>query len=137
VVQSINAGIDMVMVPFDYERFLTSLHRAVDSGEVTLARIDDAVRRILTAKVALGLFAHRELPAVNVVGSEEHRALAREAAGKSAVLLKNDGNVLPLDPNLPRLLVAGEAANDLGGTERSRRAPRCSADCGPNSERTT
>jgi beta-glucosidase len=114
VVQSINAGIDMVMVPFDYERFLTSLHRAVDSGEVTLARIDDAVRRILTAKVALGLFAHRELPAVNVVGSEEHRALAREAAGKSAVLLKNDGNVLPLDPNLPRLLVAGEAANDLG-----------------------
>ena len=114
VVHAINAGIDMVMVPFDYERFLTSIHRAVDNGEVSLARIDDAVRRILTAKVALGLFARSELPALDVVGSEGHRDLAREAAGKSAVLLKNDGNVLPLDPNLSRLLVAGEAADDLG-----------------------
>ena len=114
VVQSINAGIDMVMVPFDYERFLVSLRRAVDSGEVTLARIDDAVRRVLTAKVALGLFTQTELPALEVVGCGVHRALAREAAGRSAVLLKNDGDVLPLGLNLPRLLVAGGAADDLG-----------------------
>ena len=114
VVQSINAGIDMVMVPFDYERFLASLRRAVDSGEVTLTRIDDAVRRILTAKVALGLFAHSPLPELDVVGCGAHRALAREAAGKSAVLLKNDGHALPLGLNLPQLLVGGEAADDLG-----------------------
>ncbi|WP_019010750.1 glycoside hydrolase family 3 protein [Deinococcus aquatilis] len=116
VVDAINAGLDMVMVPFDYERFIASLGRAVQSGQVSESRIDDAVRRILTAKVALGLFEHpRTDPALlNLVGCAEHRTLAREAVQKSLVLLKNVGDVLPLDPAGPELLVAGEAADDLG-----------------------
>ncbi|WP_189006559.1 glycoside hydrolase family 3 protein, partial [Deinococcus roseus] len=112
VVQSINAGIDMVMVPFKYERFMETLTRAVEQGDVSIERIDDAVSRILHAKHALGLFEEQELPELSVVGCREHRELAREAVRKSQVLLKND-NVFPLSKN-QRILVAGGAANDLG-----------------------
>ncbi|UBV44214.1 glycoside hydrolase family 3 C-terminal domain-containing protein (plasmid) [Deinococcus taeanensis] len=115
VVDAINAGIDMVMVPFDYERFIGSLTRAVDSSAVPLARIDDAVRRILTAKVALGLFEqpHTDERLLALVGCGAHRDLAREAVQKSLVLLKNAG-ALPLDPHGPEVLVAGADADDLG-----------------------
>lgn len=115
VVQAINAGIDMVMVPFNYERFIGSLGRAVEGGQVSMERVDDAVRRILTAKVALGLFErpHTDPALLEMVGCDAHRSLAREAARKSLVLLKNDG-VLPVDPGGPGLLVAGPAADDLG-----------------------
>ncbi|PYE50565.1 glycoside hydrolase family 3 protein [Deinococcus yavapaiensis] len=116
VAQSINAGVDMVMVPFDYERFITSLKRAVQAGQVEEARVDDAVRRILTAKVALGLFErpHTDEGLLNVVGCAAHRELAREAVRKSLVLLKNEGDVLPLDPAGEDILVAGADADDLG-----------------------
>ncbi|EYB68608.1 beta-glucosidase-like glycosyl hydrolase [Deinococcus phoenicis] len=115
VVEAINAGIDMVMVPFDYERFIASLRRAVQAGEVSEARIDDAVRRILTAKAALGLFRqpHTDPALLDQVGCAAHRATAREAVAKSLVLLRNAGNVLPLDPHA-ELLVAGADADDLG-----------------------
>ncbi|WP_293910544.1 glycoside hydrolase family 3 N-terminal domain-containing protein [Deinococcus sp.] len=116
VVQSINAGMDMVMVPFDYQRFIASLTRAAQSGRVAQTRIDDAVRRILSVKRALGLFGnpHTDPALLAQVGSDQHRALAREAVSKSLVLLKNDGDVLPLSPTGPALLVAGIDADDLG-----------------------
>jgi beta-glucosidase len=116
VVTSINAGVDMAMVPYDGHRFTTNLTQAVEKGDVSLARIDDAVRRILTIKFELGLF---ERPFVDesllpLVGSEAHRAVAREAVRKSLVLLKNEGGTLPLSADTPSILVAGPAADDIG-----------------------
>ena len=113
VVRAVNAGIDMVMVPFRYKRFMDTLLRAVGQGDVPLARIDDAVSRILYVKARLGLFeAPSAAPDPAKVGSAEHRAVAREAARKSLVLLKN-GGVLPFAKDRP-LLVAGRAADDIG-----------------------
>jgi beta-glucosidase len=115
VVTAINAGIDMVMVPYDFKLFTEVMTAAVEKGEISQARIDDAVTRILRAKFWLGLFenpfGHNEyLPEV---GSAEHRAVAREAVRKSLVLLKNDNNALPL-PKAGRIVVAGGAADDIG-----------------------
>ncbi|WP_066460763.1 glycoside hydrolase family 3 protein [Sanguibacter suarezii] len=114
VVQAINAGIDMVMVPTEYDAFITHLTTAVEDGEVEMSRIDDANRRILTKKFELGLFeaplADRTL--AETVGSDEHRALAREAVAKSQVVLTNDG-VLPIS-TASRVLVTGSGADDLG-----------------------
>jgi beta-glucosidase len=118
VERSINAGVDMVMVPFDHQRFMDALEAAVERGAVPEARIDDAVRRILATKVRLGLFdaagdPDRE-PALSAVGHADHRRIAHEAARRSAVLLQNRGAALPLPPTLPTLLVAGAAADDVG-----------------------
>ena len=115
VVQAINAGIDMVMVPFDYERFIAVLTLAVQSGQVAHERIDDAVSRILGVKRSLGLFGqtHTDPALLQHVGSAGHRLLAREAVSRSLVMLKND-QALPLDPLGPPLLVVGQAADDLG-----------------------
>jgi len=116
VVASINAGIDMNMVPYDAERFINSLTAAVESGAVSQERIDDAVRRILTVKFELGLF-ERGLPdesLLDQVGSDEHRALARDAVRQSLVLLQNEDGALPLDKEAPVIFVAGEAADDIG-----------------------
>lgn len=116
VVTAINAGIDMNMVPYDARRFITTLTQAVEAGDVPEARIDDAVRRILRVKFHMGLFehpmAHAEL--LSEVGSAAHHALAREAAAKSAVLLKNEGNVLPLSKDVGHLFVGGLAADNMG-----------------------
>jgi len=118
VERSINAGIDMVMVPFDHQRFMGALEAAVERGAVAEARIDDAVRRILTTKARLGLFdaagdPERE-PPLAAVGHADHRRIAHEAARRSPVLLQNRGDALPLPPTLPALLVAGGAADDVG-----------------------
>lgn len=116
VVTAINAGIDMNMVPYNYQRFITTLTRAVDSGDVPIERVDDAVRRILRVKFELGLFErpYADASLLDNVGAEEHRALAREAVRQSLVLLKNENEVLPMDKETPLIFVAGEAANDLG-----------------------
>jgi beta-glucosidase len=116
VVASINAGVDMVMVPYDYLRFMDVVKEAVNNGDIPMERIDDAVTRILTVKFAMGLFEH---PLANpdlltVVGSEEHRTIARQAVVESQVLLKNEGDLLPLDPATSTIFVAGTAANDPG-----------------------
>ena len=115
VVRAINAGLDMVMVPFDYKRFITTLTDAVDRGQVALSRIDDAVRRILRAKVWLGLFEqpYGDDSLLPEVGCDAHRAVAREAVARSLVRLKNAGDLLPLDKQTP-LLIAGRGANDIG-----------------------
>ncbi|KAF7120121.1 hypothetical protein RHSIM_Rhsim13G0072400 [Rhododendron simsii] len=116
----VNAGVDMIMVPFKYEVFLADLMSLVESGEIPMARVDDAVERILRAKFVAGLFeypmADRSL--LDTVGCKLHRELAREAVRKSLVLLKNGKDpkkpLLPLDRNPRKILVAGTHADDLG-----------------------
>ncbi len=116
VVESINAGLDMIMVPFDYKRFIHTLTEAVTKGDIPQDRVDDAVRRILRVKCALGLFEKPLADKVwlNWVGCDEHRSLASEAVRKSLVLLKNDGNCLPLRKDAETIFVGGEAADDIG-----------------------
>ncbi len=109
VVTAINAGIDMNMVPYYYQMFIDTMKQAVMNGDITQERIDDAVRRILRAKFMLGLFEnpYGDPSLAVTVGSDEHRALARQAVRKSLVLLKNDNNSLPIDKNVSTILVAG------------------------------
>jgi beta-glucosidase len=111
----VNAGIDMFMEPFSYQQFETTLLAEVAAGRVSEARIDDAVRRILTRKFELGLFERpfTDRRHLDEVGSAPHRALARRAAAKSQVLLKNRGRVLPLSGH-ERIYVAGSNADDIG-----------------------
>ncbi|MBV1851561.1 glycoside hydrolase family 3 protein [Catellatospora tritici] len=116
VTASINAGIDMVMVPTAWKNFLTLLKAEVQNGHITPARVDDANRRILTKKFELGLF---ERPLTDrsytpTVGSAAHRALARQAVSRSMVLLKNSGNVLPLARDGGKIFVAGKSADNIG-----------------------
>ncbi|ADD45192.1 glycoside hydrolase family 3 protein [Stackebrandtia nassauensis] len=112
---SINAGVDMVMVPYDYKTFISTLISEVNAGRIPMERIDDAVTRILTAKEKLGLFdkPYADRTHIGTIGSAEHRAVAREAAAASQVLLKNDGDALPL-ASQGKLYVAGSNADDLG-----------------------
>jgi beta-glucosidase len=111
---SINAGIDMVMVPHDYRTFQSLLRTEVTAGRVTTTRIDDAVRRILTKKFQLGLFERplTDRTLTSTVGSAAHRAVARQAVRESLVVLKNDA-ILPLSKSA-RIFVAGKNANDIG-----------------------
>lgn len=116
VVSAINAGIDMVMVPDNYKRFISTLIQAVKRGRVSMERIDSAVRRILRVKFEMGLFEHpyanRKL--LKEIGSKEHREVAREAVRQSLVLLKNDKKILPLSKNRKNIWVVGEKADDIG-----------------------
>ncbi|MET8851372.1 glycoside hydrolase family 3 N-terminal domain-containing protein [Amycolatopsis sp. NPDC004625] len=115
VSQAVNAGIDMVMVPNDYLKFISTLKAEVGNGHVPMSRIDDANRRILTKKFELGLFDHplTDRSLQQDFGSAAHHAVARQAARESQVLLKNDG-VLPLAKQDNKIFVAGKNANDLG-----------------------
>jgi beta-glucosidase len=116
--QAINAGVDMIMVPKAWLPLLRNTIKQVQSGEIPESRIDDAVRRILRVKLRMGLMT-RGLPSERAsglsgaIGSDSHRALARDAVRRSMVLLKNEARVLPLDPG-GRYLVAGVAADDIG-----------------------
>lgn len=112
-VTAINAGVDMVMLPFDYKRFVKNVSRAVQNGDISEERIDDAVRRILKAKFATGLFDKniKETPKINL---EEQKELARRAVAESAVLLKNDKNALPITAKDKKIFIAGNAANNIG-----------------------
>ncbi|POX52394.1 glycosyl hydrolase [Streptomyces sp. Ru71] len=112
---SVNAGVDMMMVPYGYKDFTAALVAEVSAGRISERRIDDAVSRILTEKFRLGLFEHpwADTGGAGAIGSAAHRAVAREAAAKSQVLLKNDGGLLPLKPS-QKVYVAGSNADDLG-----------------------
>jgi beta-glucosidase len=112
---AINAGVDMAMVPLSYQWFVSSLRHLVKDGRVPMARIDDAVRRILKQKAHLKLWEHPfpDPAFAGQLGSPEHRALAREAVRQSAVLLKNQDAVLPLPKN-GHILVVGSKADDMG-----------------------
>jgi beta-glucosidase len=112
---AVNAGMDMFMEPNTAPQFEQALLAEVRAGRVALARIDDAVRRILRSKFELGLFEHpyTDRTTISTIGSPAHRAVARRAVAESQVLLKNTGNALPLDSS-QRIYVAGTNANDLG-----------------------
>jgi beta-glucosidase len=121
VVDSINAGIDMAMVPTqgansDYIIFINMMKQAVDKKAIPEERIDDAVRRILRAKFALGLYEHPfpDPSFIQSVRSDAHIAIARQAVQESLVLLKNENAALPIAKDTPRIYVAGQGADDIG-----------------------
>jgi beta-glucosidase len=115
ITTSINAGLDMIMVPYEYQSFESLLTEQVKAGAVKNTRIDDAVRRILRKKFELGLFEKPYADRTNIpaIGSDAHRAVARDAAAKSQTLLKNTGSLLPLKADA-KVYVAGSNADDLG-----------------------
>ncbi|CAK8533005.1 unnamed protein product [Lathyrus sativus] len=116
----VNAGIDMIMVPYNYTEFIDGLTLLVKNNAIPISRIDDAVKRILRVKFVMGLFENplADYSLTNQLGSQEHRELAREAVRKSLVLLKNGENadkpLLPLPKKASKILVAGSHADNLG-----------------------
>lgn len=116
---AINAGLDMFMAADGWKQLYENTLAQAKDGTIPMARLDDAVRRILRVKLLSGLFekpAPKDrpgLPALSTLGSPEHRAVGREAVRKSLVLLKNDASVLPLSPKA-RVLVAGDGADNIG-----------------------
>ena len=112
---AVNAGVDMMMVPYSYKDFSSTLIAEVKAGHVSEKRIDDAVSRILTQKFKLGLFEkpYADTSNASQIGSTSHRAVARQAAAESQVLLKNANSVLPLKKS-QKVYVAGSNADDLG-----------------------
>ncbi|WP_171624275.1 glycoside hydrolase family 3 protein [Pseudoalteromonas caenipelagi] len=118
--QSINAGLDIFMVPTNaWKPLLENTIAQVKNGEISQTRIDDAVSRILRVKFRAGLFdkpspANRALSGkTELIGHPEHRAVARQAVRESLVLLKNNDGILPLKPST-RILVAGDGADNIG-----------------------
>ncbi len=119
---SINAGLDMVMVPYgpgdknNYRDFIADLKDLVNTGKISQDRIDDAVRRILRIKFQMGLFDNPETsPALTAaIGSPAHREVARECVRESLVLLKNSNHILPLKKDLKHITVVGRGADDIG-----------------------
>jgi beta-glucosidase len=113
------AGVDMYMAPDSWRQIYANLLAEVHSGRIAQPVVDAAVRRILRVKAMAGLFekpAPKDRPGAGqfaTLGSAAHRAIAREAVRKSLVLLKNNGQLLPLDAHA-RILVAGAAADDIG-----------------------
>ena len=110
---AINAGIDMSMVPYEVS-FCDYLKELVQEGEVPMSRIDDAVARVLRLKYRLGLFENPywDIKKYNKFGSEEFARVALQAAEESEVLLKNEGNILPLAKGT-KILLAGPNANSM------------------------
>lgn len=117
--QALLAGLDMYMAPDSWRPLHDSLLEQVKSGKVPMERLDDAVSRILRVKLRMGLFeagrpSSRALSGkFDLLGAPAHRAIAREAVAKSLVLLKQQGNVLPIRPGA-KVLVAGDGADDVG-----------------------
>lgn len=113
---AVNAGIDMFMVSSKWKQVITSIKNQVATGGIKQSRVDDAVTRILRVKFQLGLFenpyTNRSL--MSTFGSQEHRAVAREAVRKSLVLLKNDNAILPLSKTGKKIFIAGKNADDIG-----------------------
>jgi beta-glucosidase len=112
--QALDAGIDMFMLVQSWKGSLAEMIRLTETGEVPMARIDDAVTRILKMKLRLGLFGKpfSSAACAGAMGSREHRDLARRAVRESLVLLKNDGDILPLDKS-GKVIVVGSHANNV------------------------
>ncbi|MCA8901258.1 MAG: glycoside hydrolase family 3 C-terminal domain-containing protein [Hyphomonas sp.] len=117
--QALNAGLDMYMAPDSWKGIYESTLAHVKAGDIPMERLDDAVRRILRVKLAYGLFekgAPSTRPGAgdeSLLGSPEHREVARRAVRESLVLLKNNGGVLPLKAN-QKVLVVGDGADNIG-----------------------
>ncbi|MEO7072213.1 MAG: glycoside hydrolase family 3 N-terminal domain-containing protein, partial [Rhodanobacter sp.] len=112
--KAINAGIDMVMVPDDWRAFIVNTMRQVQDGQIPMARIDDAVSRIVRAKLRLRDFDRRPSERAGAGDARllQSRDLARRAVRESLVLLKNNHDVLPLKPGM-KLLVVGKSADSI------------------------
>ena len=120
--QSINAGLDMIMIPNgpgqnnNYAEFISMLKQLVAENRISMNRVDDAVRRILAVKFEMNvyenLYADKTMTAQ--IGSKGHREVARDAVRQSLVLLKNDNSILPLSKNIKRIHVAGKGADNIG-----------------------
>ncbi len=110
---AINAGVDMVMEPYNID-FCPTLLQLIKDKEIPMSRIDDAVRRVLRMKFRLGLFEHPYWKVTDYpdFGSKAHEAAARAAADESITLLKNENNILPLKKGA-RILVAGPNGNSM------------------------
>lgn len=114
-IKTINAGLDMAMLPYDYKKFIKDVSVAVRHGEISQARIDDAVTRILTQKFKAGLFEIDFKNAdLSIIGSQSHRELARKAVASSSVLLKNSDQLLPLPKQGNHILITGSGADNVG-----------------------
>lgn len=113
VAMAINAGIDMSMVPTDFS-FPVLLKEAVEKGEVSMERVNDAVRRVLELKFKVGLFdnPYPEKGLEKNFNQPEYQALALETAREAMTLLKNKNNALPLSKN-SKVLLAGPGANSI------------------------
>lgn len=114
VMLSVNAGVDMSMIPYDYKEFCTDIIQLVREGKISQARIDDAVRRILRVKMELGLF---DTPVTNVkdypkLNCAEFQKASYNTAAESITLLKNTNNILPLKAGA-KVLVTGPNANSM------------------------
>ncbi len=111
---AINAGVDMIMVPFDWKAFMANTEADVKNGAITEARIDDAVTRILRVKMRAHLFGQRPSANINAgkASAMQAKDLGRRAVAESLVLLKNDHSALPLKAG-GRLLVIGKSADNL------------------------
>jgi beta-glucosidase len=117
--QSINAGMDMVMVPEKYLEFFNGLRDLVNEGAVPMSRIDDAVLRIMRVKFAIGLMDPKRSPLPDrslhrTFGSAEHRMVARQCVRESLVVLKNDNGAIPVKKAAARIHVAGKSADNIG-----------------------
>ncbi|MFJ2960443.1 glycoside hydrolase family 3 N-terminal domain-containing protein [Streptomyces sp. NPDC087270] len=115
IAKAVNAGLDMAMEPYDAQGWSDGLRTAVQRHLVSVARIDQSVKRILTLKFRLGLFEHPYVDASKadsrVIGADT--GLARQAADESQVLLRNDGGVLPISSKAKKIVVAGSYADDI------------------------
>ncbi|CAA3000652.1 lysosomal beta glucosidase-like [Olea europaea subsp. europaea] len=120
ILEGVDAGIDMLMIPYNYTEFIDGLTFLVKNNFIPMSRIDDAVKRILRVKFMMGLFENplADYSMTKYLGSQEHRELAREAVRRTLVLLKNGGSsdkaLIPLSKKSPKILVAGTHADNIG-----------------------
>lgn len=117
--QSLNAGVDMYMAPDSWKGLWESTYAHVQSGEIPMERLDDAIRRILRVKINAGLLDGAVKPSarplagdVSILGAAHNRAVARQAVRESLVLLKNNDGLLPLDGSKTYLIV-GDGADSI------------------------
>lgn len=113
---SINAGVDMIMLPYNYKEFFQTVKTLVAEYSIPQSRIDDAVKRILRIKFRAGLFEHpySDRTYTDKIGFYEHREVARECVRQSLVLLQKKDNILPLKKSGMKIHVAGKNADNMG-----------------------
>lgn len=117
VINCVNAGVDMLMQPYNYTQVANIIIKAVKDEKISEERINDAVTRIIRVKMEMGLFedpfCEKNPASVDALGSEQYRELAQQLVAKSLVLLKNENNALPLKGGM-KVFAAGQALDDIG-----------------------
>ena len=112
--QSFNAGVDIFMAPDEWKPLYENTLDQARNGQISIERLDEAVKNILSVKYLLGMFDGRKphLYPYNYIGDNKHRAIARQAVRESIVLLKNNNNTLPIKSG-KHILVIGDSANKI------------------------